>query len=192
MESQRRTCQEVDTLNKKIQTTLKNLDREKTAGNQKLRQENSKRLNDLQENNASKLSDLRTRYDRLFGEASDTFRKQTDNMRSDHYNKQLNLAKNLRNDGSLKYKEFTSKMANQESQNKENLKNIRQEYNDKIKKNNALNLKEMERVKRGYEKRLADVEPYIETNDRKSIFTVNKKEISNLKQRLVSERENLN
>ena len=181
---------DVDILNKKIQTTLKNLDKEKTAGRKMHTLETEKMLHDAQEKNAGKLSEMRNRYDKAFSELSTNYRKRESDMRGDHLNKQMNLSKNLKNDGAVKFKEYSEKMKLQEQKNKENVKNLRAEFNDNIKKNNEENQKEMGRVKLGYEKRLLDLEPFVENNNRKSIFNVNKKEISNLKRRVVSEREN--
>ena len=90
----------------------------------------------------------------------------------------------------LSLENILKKMKLQEKKNKENVKQLRSEFNENIKKNNVANQKEMEKVKLGYEKRLLDLEPFVESNNRKSIFNVNKKEISNLKRRIVSEREN--
>ena len=38
---------------------------------------------------------------------------------------------------------------------------VRDEFNQLIKKNNVENQKEMEKVKKGYVKRLLDIEPYM-------------------------------
>ena len=149
----------------------------------------NRKINESQQENTAKLSDLRNRYDRAFSELSTNYRKRESDLRGDHYNKQVKLSNNLKNDGALKFKEYNEKMKLQEGKNKENVKLLRQEFNDSLKKNNEDNQKEMEKVKLGYEKRLLDIEPFIENNNRKSIFNVNK-EGADLKQRIVSEREN--
>ena len=181
---------EVDTLNKKIQETLSNLDREKTIGRKEHALETDKKLSDFQEENATKLNDLRNTYDRAFSEINSKSRQREIDMRGDHLNKQLNLSKNLKNDGALKFNEYADKFKQQEQENRINVKLLRQEFNENIKKNNEENQKTLEKVKIGYEKKLSDLEPFVENNNRKSIFNVNKKEIENLKKRIVSEREN--
>jgi len=181
---------EVDGLNKKIQDTLSSLDKEKTLGRKQHTIETEKKLSEIQDENASKLSKLRNRYDRAFSELSTKSRQRESDMRGDHLNKQLNLSKNLKNDGAVKFKEYSEKFKLQEQENRKNVSVLRQEFNENIKKNNEDNQKTLEKVKLGYEKKLLDLEPFIENNNRKSIFNVNKKEIENLKKRIVSEREN--